>query len=112
MTLADVLFASGRADLAPAAERVVRDICRLLQGPAAGARVAVAGYTDSTGTLARGKSGAVRGPGARRGGRLAACGVPAQRLTVQGHGQEHPVAPNETADGRSRNRRVEIVVKN
>jgi chemotaxis protein MotB len=36
---------------------------------------------------------------------------PAQ-LSAGGYGEYHPVAPNDTPDGRNRNRRVDIVVLN
>jgi OmpA-OmpF porin, OOP family len=36
-------------------------------------------------------------------------GIPSSRLTPQGFGKTHFVAPNNTADGRARNRRVELV---
>lgn len=35
-------------------------------------------------------------------------GINAERLTIQGHGGSKPVADNSTAEGRSKNRRVEI----
>jgi chemotaxis protein MotB len=37
-------------------------------------------------------------------------GVKPRRLSVAGYGQEHPVASNATAAGRSANRRVDIVI--
>jgi outer membrane protein OmpA-like peptidoglycan-associated protein len=37
-------------------------------------------------------------------------GLPAARLSVTGWGEARPVADNESADGRARNRRVEIIV--
>ena len=39
---------------------------------------------------------------------LVAHGVPAARLTAKGFGQTNPVADNATADGRTKNRRVEL----
>ena len=35
---------------------------------------------------------------------------PAGRVRVFAHGQQNPVAPNATPDGRARNRRVEVVL--
>jgi type VI secretion system protein ImpK len=32
------------------------------------------------------------------------------RVTSQGYGDANPIAPNETAEGKSQNRRVEIVI--
>ena len=39
-------------------------------------------------------------------------GVPLERLAIAGYGDTAPVASNETAEGRARNRRVDIVVLN
>lgn len=33
-----------------------------------------------------------------------------ERFVALGYGQYHPVAPNETEEGRSRNRRVDIII--
>jgi len=41
---------------------------------------------------------------------LMSLGVPASSIDVQGYGPNRPVADNTTADGRARNRRVEIVI--
>ena len=41
---------------------------------------------------------------------LAENGVPASTITARGFGKTQPVATNDTADGRQRNRRVELVV--
>ena len=37
-------------------------------------------------------------------------GIPAERLTVVGYGQENPIASNKTAKGRAQNRRVKIII--
>jgi chemotaxis protein MotB len=37
--------------------------------------------------------------------------IPAQRFKVEGYADTDPVAENDTADGRSRNRRVEILIR-
>ena len=37
-------------------------------------------------------------------------GVPEKRLQTAGYGDTRPVADNATADGRSQNRRVEILI--
>ena len=35
-------------------------------------------------------------------------GIPAERLSVVGYGQENPIASNKTAKGRAQNRRTEL----
>jgi OOP family OmpA-OmpF porin len=42
---------------------------------------------------------------------LAAKGVEAARLTPRGFGEAKPVADNGTAEGRQRNRRVEVIIE-
>jgi flagellar motor protein MotB len=37
-------------------------------------------------------------------------GIDASRIRVSGRGEAQPIAQNDTAEGRSANRRVEIVV--
>ena len=41
---------------------------------------------------------------------LVAHGIEASRLTARGYGQERPVAPNVTPQGRARNRRVQFMI--
>jgi outer membrane protein OmpA-like peptidoglycan-associated protein len=68
------------------------------------------GHTDSTGSeeynqrLSERRAGAVLGY-------LVSRGVDAARITALGYGENHPVATNDTADGRSRNRRVDLLLK-
>jgi OOP family OmpA-OmpF porin len=42
---------------------------------------------------------------------LVAQGVDATRITALGYGEAHPVADNDTASGRSLNRRVDLLLK-
>ena len=69
----------------------------------------VAGFTDSTGAdaynqeLSQKRANSVSGY-------LRSRDIGANRLSAIGHGESYPVAPNETSDGRSRNRRVELTI--
>jgi chemotaxis protein MotB len=42
---------------------------------------------------------------------LAARGIPPERMAAVGHGEFHPVAPNDTEANRRKNRRVEFVIE-
>jgi outer membrane protein OmpA-like peptidoglycan-associated protein len=37
-------------------------------------------------------------------------GVTSDRISTQGLGQDHPIASNDTEEGRARNRRIELNV--
>ena len=93
---------SARSRLGQVAEALLKD--------EADATYVVEGHTDSSGTaavnneLSRKRAEAVRDYLVERG-------VPADRITAEGHGADQPVAENSTAEGRANNRRVEIVVK-
>lgn len=106
LVLHGVTFASGAATLSRDAEVSLRETATaLMQNP--GARVEIAGHTDSTGSrsvnlrLSRDRARSVRAF-------LVAAGVPADRLTTAGYGPDEPIATNATAEGRAANRRVEL----
>lgn len=107
MTLGDVLFDAGRAELKPSASRTVIKLQQFLQlNPQR--RVRIEGYTDSHGSreanlqLSQARAQVVADI-------LVELGVAAQRIEVQGYGEAHPLAANASAQGRAQNRRVEIV---
>jgi outer membrane protein OmpA-like peptidoglycan-associated protein len=41
---------------------------------------------------------------------LVGMGIPTARIAAVGYGVEKPIAPNDTEEGRAKNRRVELVV--
>ena len=71
--------------------------------------VEVAGHTDSTGTNEYNQSLSER-RAQSVSNYLAGKGVPVKRMIPVGGGEEHPVATNDTAEGREQNRRVEITI--
>jgi outer membrane protein OmpA-like peptidoglycan-associated protein len=107
VTMGDVLFASGRAELQPGAKRNVDQLANVIkQYPER--RVMVEGFTDSQGSEEANLELSQRRAEAFRQELLSA-GVPADRIDVQAHGEALPVASNATAAGRQQNRRVEVV---
>ena len=71
---------------------------------------AIEGYTDNVGGDARNQTLSEKRAISVKA-YLVNAGVDAKRLATQGFGASHPVASNDTALGRSQNRRVEVVKK-
>jgi outer membrane protein OmpA-like peptidoglycan-associated protein/outer membrane protein W len=70
-------------------------------------KIEVGGHTDSTGSEARNlKLSQARAQAVLN--HLAEKGVPRDRLIAVGHGASQPLDTNETVEGRSKNRRVEL----
>lgn len=70
----------------------------------------VVGHTDSDGTDQYNQSLSERRADAVAT-LLASNGVPTARVRTEGRGEREPIASNSTADGKRRNRRVDIVIK-
>jgi OOP family OmpA-OmpF porin len=73
--------------------------------------VVIEGHTDNTGTpemnlaLSRERAESVRRF------LLDRHTLPRDKISAVGYGAGHPVAPNNTAEGRSRNRRIDVIIK-
>src|SRR5580704_14391669 len=108
VNMSDVLFDTGSYTLKPGAREKLAKISGILLAHP-GLTLQIEGHTDSVGTddfnqqLSERRSDSVRDF-------LAEQGVPASSITARGFGKTQPVATNDTADGRQRNRRVELVV--
>jgi outer membrane protein OmpA-like peptidoglycan-associated protein len=103
-----VLFASGQSVLLPAAQSALNNVAEALKATPNRA-IRVEGHTDSQGTVQSNVDlSQRRGDAVRR--YLVSRGIPEAGISASGMGQDHPVADNNTADGRANNRRVEIVL--
>jgi len=108
VNLPDILFDTNKDTLKPGAREVIAKLSGiLLMMPELNLRIE--GHTDSTGTkewnqtLSEKRALSVQDF-------LISQGIDATRMTAVGYGWDRPVADNSTAEGRSRNRRVEIVI--
>ncbi|MDR2579902.1 MAG: OmpA family protein [Fibromonadaceae bacterium] len=108
--MSDILFETGRADLKPELRENLSAIGAILQSLLTESEVTVEGHTDNVGTaefnqrLSEQRANAVMQYLIERG-------INAERLEAVGYGFSRPVADNETDEGRARNRRVELVIK-
>ena len=104
----DISFASGRSDIQPNFRQILDDFARGLQGNP-NARVTIIGHTDNVGSDAVNDPLSVNRAASMRN-YLTTRGVPAAHISIDGRGEREPIASNATAEGRARNRRVEIFV--
>lgn len=108
MTLSGDAFASGQSRLRPEARANLQRVVEFV-GRFPDKNVLIEGHTDNQGgdnlnqVLSQQRAERVRDA-------LVQEGVARERLTAVGLGMGRPIADNATAEGRARNRRVEIVV--
>ena len=105
---ADAFFDFDKATLKPEGKAKLDDLTEKVKGITLGVIIAV-GHTDSVGAdgynqkLSEKRAQAVKDY-------LTSKGTDASRVYVEGKGEKQPVADNKSAEGRAKNRRVEIEV--
>ena len=72
-------------------------------------KLKIEGHTDNMGDPGDNKKKSLERATAVKDA-LVEAGVPADRITVEGAGQEHPIAANDTEEGRAANRRIELSI--
>jgi len=108
LTLGDVLFDTGRAELNPGADRKLDQLAQFLKDHP-DRRVQIDGFTDSVGSdsynqdLSQRRADAVKSA-------LLSRGIDSSRIGTEGYGKAYPVATNNESGGRQLNRRVEVVI--
>jgi outer membrane protein OmpA-like peptidoglycan-associated protein len=108
LTLGDVLFDTGRAELKPGAARNLDQLAQFLTAHP-DRRIQIDGFTDSVGSdsynqeLSQRRADTVKSA-------LIARGIDSSRIGAQGYGKGFPVANNDDSGGRQLNRRVEVVI--
>jgi outer membrane protein OmpA-like peptidoglycan-associated protein len=99
-------FVPGKAVLTPDSARTLEEIAKLLRSRPEW-KLRIEGHTDNAGkpkdnlALSKQRAEAVKSW-------LVQKGIDAGRLTAEGYGDQKPLAPNDSEDGRARNRRVEL----
>jgi chemotaxis protein MotB len=110
----DLLFPSGSSEMSDAGKDVIAKMAKVL-APSQQEKLVVNGYTDN----------AAIGPGLQKQGiasnqilsqmradavmkYMISQGVQPELVSAQGLGETDPIAPNDTAQGRAQNRRVEV----
>jgi outer membrane protein OmpA-like peptidoglycan-associated protein len=108
ITLGDVLFRSNESELREDARSSLVEVVDLLQTEP-DKKIRIEGHTDSVGNaefnlkLSESRANSVRDA-------LIDLGVSAERVTAIGLGEDFPISSNDTEEGRSRNRRVDVIL--
>jgi outer membrane protein OmpA-like peptidoglycan-associated protein len=108
MVVNGILFDTGKADLKPESKAALDQVSKMLQQDPK-MKVYVVGHTDNVGGLAANVDLSRRRSAAVVQALTSQYGVAPDRLAPYGNGPYAPVASNDTEDGRSLNRRVELV---
>jgi peptidoglycan-associated lipoprotein len=111
MVLSDdsVKFPVDKDELSPEAEMRLSELVQRLKGENKNVYLEIQGHTDSSGPEHyNDQLGSARAEAVRK--YLAKQGVALNRMGSISYGEEAPVAPNDTREGRAQNRRVVIVV--
>jgi outer membrane protein OmpA-like peptidoglycan-associated protein len=108
VNMGDVLFDTAKYNLRMPAQLGLAKLSGIvLSHP--GLKLAIEGYTDTTGTAAFNQTLSEQRANAVRD-YLVQQGLDAGTVTAQGFGPANPVASNDTPQGRQQNRRVEIII--
>jgi chemotaxis protein MotB len=112
--LAEIFFDSGKDKIRDDAKSILEKVARVLNENVSDSLVAIEGHTDNE---------PIRYSSWKSNWELSAnralsvlhyfideCKIEPQRLSANGYGEFRPVVPNDTAEGRQKNRRVEIVI--
>jgi outer membrane protein OmpA-like peptidoglycan-associated protein len=111
INLPDVLFEFDSSTLKLSANEAISEIVAGIRGFANNRSIAIEGHTDSTGTMEynmRLSTERARTVMAE----LIKYGISSRSITIKGFGEIQPIDSNGTPEGRSKNRRVEVIVLN
>lgn len=103
-----LVFKTNSAQLEPESGEQLKNIAEILNAYP-NVKIKLGGYTDNTGTeeinmaLSKERAKSVNES-------LVQLGVAADRITTEGYGSAHPIAPNDTEENRAKNRRIDIRV--
>jgi outer membrane protein OmpA-like peptidoglycan-associated protein len=106
----NIFFATGSAKLLAASNSSLNSVVKILQDDPT-YKVDIEGHTDNTGTpeknqlLSQQRADAVKAF-------LVSKGIDESRITSKGFGQDKPVADNKTTAGKTKNRRLEMKLRN
>jgi OmpA-OmpF porin, OOP family len=106
--MAGIQFDTDKATIRPESDNQITNIAEILKAfPKV--KIKIGGYTDNTGKAANNrKLSGNRALAVKKA--IVKKGIAANRVSSDGFGSEHPVASNDTPEGRQQNRRIDVRV--
>jgi OmpA-OmpF porin, OOP family len=102
-------FETGKATLKPESGAQLANVAAIMKA-FPNAKIKIGGYTDNVGNAkANLKLSADRAKNVMA--ELVKLGTEATRMESEGYGDQHPIAPNDTEEGKAKNRRISISVR-
>jgi OmpA-OmpF porin, OOP family len=105
----EILFDTDRATIQPESTSLLDEIASVLAAHPELVKVRIEGHTDALGSTHKNRELSEKRAVAVRA-YLIERGVDAHRLIAEGFGADNPIAPNDTEEGRAKNRRVAFTV--
>ncbi len=103
-----ITFDTNKATIKKESDVQINDIVEILKAYP-NVKIKIGGYTDNTGNAkANKKLSANRAVAVEKA--LVTKGIKANRVDAEGYGSDHPVASNDTEEGRQQNRRIDVRV--
>jgi len=110
LSMSDILFDFGKATLTQELQLNLAEVAGILKSLLTESTVIIEGHTDNVGSAAKNKTlSEQRAQAVLK--YLVSRGVDKKRLKAVGYGLTKPVADNSTDEGKAKNRRVELVIK-
>lgn len=107
--MGDLLFNFDSYELRKDTEEKLRDIAEILKKKYPDREIIVEGHTDNVGQ--RGYNYSLSEKRAKKVSEYLKSKLGHDKFSYKGFGQDQPLTDNSTAEGRSKNRRVEIIIK-
>ncbi|NQT91048.1 MAG: OmpA family protein [Candidatus Omnitrophica bacterium] len=113
--MAEVLFNSGKSKLSPEGMNMLNKVAKILKEEDINNDIGIEGHTDNVPIKHSGWKSNWELSTARSTSvlhyLLDRCALSPEKLSATGYGEYRPVVSNATAEGREKNRRVEIIIK-
>src|SRR5690606_20688927 len=104
----NILFVTGKYTLQSSSNKGLNEVVKVLE-ETPDLKISIEGHTDNVGNeasnllLSQNRANTVKQYFIKKG-------ISESRITVNGYGEEQPIADNKTASGRTKNRRVELTI--